>query len=103
MKKNDDNCRAMKFSKLELQIQKLIHLHQQCLEDNKQLSAKIRVLEEKTEYQKKLIAELEEKYSAVKLSQTMHSDSGNEGLKQRLDEYIAEIDKCLSVLNNKPL
>ena len=93
----------MKISKLEQQIQKLIHLHQQSLDENKQLSATNKALTEKTTYQNKLIAELEEKYKAVKLAQSIKSGGGNEELKLKIDNYIKEIDRCLTLLNNEPI
>ncbi len=85
---------------LEVKIKQLIFLYgktkqekQQALNEGQKLK---RTLAEKQE----IINSLEEKIKLIKMSKVVSSSNeDNKKTKQKINEYVREIDKCIALLN----
>ena len=80
----------IRVSKLEMQLEKQNQQYQQVCVDKEQL-----VYENK---------ELKEQIKTIKLAQSLtsgNSDQNSRHSKTKINEYIREIDKCLSLLNRE--
>jgi hypothetical protein len=93
----------MNFSVLNAHIQKLIHLHQQCIESNRLLSDENNALRKQTEHQKQLILELENSIKAKTMASALNNSDKKDALKEELERYIKEIDRCIALINSEPL
>jgi hypothetical protein len=57
-------------------------------------------LSKKLEVQNNTIQQLNEKNKVLKLSSSMQGDQGdNKAAKQKINELVREIDKCIALLN----
>ncbi len=91
-----------KLSTLDSHIEKLIHLHQQTVIENKKLVELNNSLNSKIEGQNKKLHQLDEQLNTAKLAQAIKGvdeTEGNTALKKNIDQYISEIDRCLAMLN----
>ncbi len=92
-----------KLSELHSKIEKLIHLHQQTLIENKKLVELNQSLNSKIEDQNRVLHQLNEKIKTVKLAKAISGvevSESNSDLKSKINTYIKEIDKCLVLLNH---
>ena len=92
-----------KLIALHSKIEKLIHLHQQTLTENKKLVELNQSLQLKIEDQNSVLHQLDEKIKTVKLAQVISGvepSENNSELKVKINTYIKEIDKCLTLLNH---
>ena len=91
------------FDEIKIKVEKLIHLHKDSKQENKNLSYQNHQLSQKIEEQKNKLSELENQNKLFKLGQVITSNSGTDqnsrNLKLKINEYIREIDKCLALLN----
>jgi hypothetical protein len=53
----------------------------------------------KIEEQELIIKQLKEKNSYIKISQSVKQSEGNTDVKNKIDELVREIDKCIGLLN----
>tara|TARA_B100001173_G_C15690661_1_gene421834 strand:+ start:23 stop:304 length:282 start_codon:yes stop_codon:yes gene_type:complete len=86
---------------LEVKIKKLISLYD--IERNEKISAiqDIENIKKELVNQREIINELEDKIKLVKLSKVFSSSGDdNKRNKQKINEYVREIDKCIALLNN---
>ena len=86
---------------LEAKIKKLISLYD--IERNEKISAiqDIENIKKELVNQREIINELEDKIKLVKLSKVFSSSGDdNKRNKQKINEYVREIDKCIALLNN---
>ena len=84
------------YKKLEL----LIITHQQTKEELNRSIQQVEELSKQLELQNSSIQQLEEKNKVLKLSSSIQNDSGdNKAAKQRINELVREIDKCIALLN----
>ena len=85
---------------LDVKVKKLISLYdktqqakKQCVSEREELK---KVLAEKQE----IINSLEEKIKFIKMSKVVSSSKeDNKKTKQKINEYVREIDKCIALLN----
>ena len=91
----------VKLSALDAHIEKLIHLHQQTVIENKKLVELNNSLNSKIEDQNKKLHQLDEQLNTAKLAQAIKEvdETGNSELKKNINQYILEIDRCLAKLN----
>lgn len=92
-----------KLIALHSKIEKLIHLHQQTLIENKKLVELNQSLNSKIEDQNSMLHQLDEKFKTAKLAQAISGvepSENNSDLKIKINTYIKEIDKCLTLLNH---
>ena len=80
----------IKVSKLEMQLEKQNQQYQQTYVDKEQLNSENKALKEQIK--------------TIKLAQSLttgNSDQNSRLSKTKINEYIKEIDKCLSLLNRE--
>ena len=90
------------LEELKVKVEKLINLHLELSQENKNLKHYNHELKLKAEEQKNKISELENKNKIIKLGQAMNGnglDQNPRDLKLKINEYIREIDKCLALLH----
>lgn len=92
--------------KLETTIEKAIkltELYGKSVSKNVALESEVNALKQLLEKEKSEKNELLEKIKLIKLAQNIGSsnsgDTGKEELKKKLNEYIKEIDICITMLN----
>jgi len=77
----------------------LIANHNHLINENSELKQEQKILIENLENQKKLIEQLKEKNRNLKISKSVKLEEGNEDVKNKIDELVREIDKCIGLLN----
>jgi len=94
------NNNLEQLKELKIKVEKLINLHEQLLKEHLQLQMLNNQLNQKSQRQETLIAELEEKNKVIKLANKLTgSDQNSREIKLKINEYIREIDKCLGLIN----
>lgn len=84
------------YKKLEL----LVSAHQQTRDELNRSTQKVAELNKQLDLQNSSIHQLEEKNKVLKLSSFIQNDSGdNKAAKQKINELVREIDKCIALLN----
>ena len=78
---------------------KLIAKHNDLIAENAELKTKQRNLLESLENQNKLIEQLKEKNRNLKIAKSVKLEEGNGEVKNKIDELVREIDKCIGLLN----
>lgn len=78
---------------------KLIAKHNDLIAENAELKAKQKNLLESLENQNKLIEQLKEKNRNLKIAKSVKLEEGNGEVKNKIDELVREIDKCIGLLN----
>ena len=69
--------------------------------ENEDLTKKNISLSDQINTQKNLTKDLEENNKSVKLAETMSQTMGDQdALKQQIDSYIKEIDRCIALLSD---
>ena len=80
-------------------LKKLIANHNHLIKENSELKQEQKILIENLENQKNLIEQLKEKNRNLKISKSVKLEEGNEDVKNKIDELVREIDKCIGLLN----
>ncbi len=91
-----------KISTLNAHIEKLIHLHQQSVAENKKIVELNNRLNSIIEDQSIKLHQLDEQLKQAKqaqLSRNEEKSDSNLELKNNINRYIEEIDKCLAKMN----
>jgi SMC interacting uncharacterized protein involved in chromosome segregation len=86
-------------SEIEHKIRKLIIRHQETLRQLKEQNAEIQALRKKNQEQEKIIKDLEERIRTYKLTKTIEKKEGAAEARERINELVREIDKCIGLLN----
>jgi len=71
--------------------------------ENRSLKSKIAVLEEQLDQRETAHTELEEQFEIIRMAKTMKGEDGGkeaQELKQKINEYIREIDQCLKLIGS---
>jgi len=85
---------------LEIKIKKLISLYEIEKQEKKSAIQGIENIKQELIEKKEIIKELEDKIKLVKLSRVVSSSGDdNKRTKQKINEYVREIDKCIALLN----
>lgn len=85
---------------LRSKVEKLIHLHKKSEEDKKNNFDKSLRLEKIIELKDEQIKELENKNRILRLVKSVSgTDETKTEVKQKINELVREIDKCISFLN----
>ena len=69
--------------------------------ENRSLKGKIATLEEQLSQKEEAYAGLSEQFEIIRMARSMDSKTGGEHaeeLKQKINEYIREIDQCLKLI-----
>ena len=89
-----------RIDNIQSMVDKVIGMHDVQKQENDQLKKENTDLAEQLEESKRLIQSLEEKNKTIKLAQSLsESSEGSHEMKLKINEYVREIDKCISFLN----
>ncbi|MCO4819474.1 MAG: hypothetical protein KC517_07615 [Bacteroidetes bacterium] len=90
-----------KLWNFEVSLKEMLNRLGELKTENQDLANKNESLETQLTTQKNLIKDLEENNKNVKLAETMSQSMGDqEELKQQIDNYIKEIDRCIALLSD---
>ncbi len=90
-----------KLWNFEISLKEMLNRLGELKTENQDLANKNESLETQLTTQKNLIKDLEENNKNVKLAETMSQSMGDqEELKQQIDNYIKEIDRCIALLSD---
>ena len=85
---------------LEVKIKKLISLYEKEKQERELAVNENDKLKEELDEKHKVVKSLEEKIKIIKISKLVSfSDEDNKKTKQKINEYVREIDKCIGLLN----
>ena len=85
---------------LEVKIKKFISLYDKVKQERKAAVNKNDILKKELDEKQKVVKILEEKIKVIKISKLVSSDDeDNKKTKQKINEYVREIDKCIGLLN----
>lgn len=88
--------------KIRLKVEKLINLHQTANHENQKLKKHNNELTVKIEELQNKVIKLEDQNKIIRLGKAINGsgdDQNSRNLKLKLNEYIREIDKCLTLLH----
>jgi hypothetical protein len=80
-------------------VKKLITRQKNLISENQELQEKQKSLLETLENQNKLIEQLKEKNRNLQIAKSVNLEEGNNDVKNKIDELVREIDKCIGLLN----
>ncbi len=90
------------LKKIEARADDLVKKHNQVKKNCVNLKAENEELTEKLNQKTQLLNKIEEELKALQIAKNIGSDVDNEEkkkMKKQLEQYIKEIDGCLSILN----
>ena len=88
------------IDRLHNKLESLLANYQQIKEDLNASAQKVEVLSNQLEEQNQTIQQLNEKNKVLKLSSSIQDEQGdNKAAKQKINELVREIDKCIALLN----
>ena len=89
------------IDRLQNKLERLVSKYQEVNSANLQLKEKLLSLQEQFEKEQKSVSELKEKNKILKLSVSLHGEEQDtNAARQRINELVREIDKCIALLNN---
>jgi hypothetical protein len=88
-----------RLNEIEEKVRQLIGLKNTLSDQNSGLIKKNEELLDKLEEQEQMIIELINKNNYIKISQSVKQSEGNADVKNKIDELVREIDKCIGLLN----
>ncbi|OUV76127.1 MAG: hypothetical protein CBC83_01190 [Flavobacteriales bacterium TMED123] len=85
---------------LEVKIKQLISLYSKTKQEKHQAINEAEDLKNSLAEKQEVINSLEEKIKLIKMSKVVSSSNeDNKKTKQKINEYVREIDKCIALLN----
>ncbi len=88
------------IDRLQNKLERLVSKHQEVKSANLQLKKKLLSLQEKLEKEQQSVSELKDKNKILKLSISLHGEEQDtQAARQRINELVREIDKCIALLN----
>ena len=88
-----------RLNEIEEKIRQLIAMQNSLSGQNSLLIEKNEALLRTIEEQEKMIMQLNDKNNYIKISQSVKQSEGNTDVKNKIDELVREIDKCIGLLN----
>lgn len=88
-----------RLNEIEEKIRQLIANQNSLSGQNSLLLEKNEALLRTIEEQEKMIMQLNDKNNYIKISQSVKQSEGNTDVKNKIDELVREIDKCIGLLN----
>jgi hypothetical protein len=88
-----------RLNEIEEKIRQLIAMQNSLSGQNSLLIEKNEALLGTIEEQEKMIIQLNDKNNYIKISQSVKQSEGNTDVKNKIDELVREIDKCIGLLN----
>jgi chromosome segregation ATPase len=80
-------------------LQQLLKQYQSLQKDNQRLLKENEHLKEKYDVKNEQTHQLQQKMEALKLTSVALNDDVKKDLEKRINSYLKEIDKCLTLLN----
>ena len=88
------------IDRLQNKLERLVSKHHEIKSANQQLKKKLLSLQEQFEKEQQCVLELNEKNKILKLSVSLQGDEQDtQAAKQRINELVREVDKCIALLN----
>ena len=88
------------IERLHKKLESLVANYQQLKEDLKASNQKVDVLSKQLDEHNQTIQQLNEKNKVLKLSSSIQAEQGDKkAAKQKINELVREIDKCIALLN----
>ena len=85
---------------LEIKIKRLISLYDDMKQERELAANEIEKIKKELSENREVIKSLEEKIKLIKMSKVVSSSKeGNKQTKQKINDYVREIDKCIALLN----
>ena len=85
---------------LEVKIKKLISLYTKTKEERELAVNEAERIQKDLNKKQEVIKDLEEKIKLIKMSKVVNSSKeDNKKTKQKINDYVREIDKCIALLN----
>ena len=90
------------ITQLNAKLQLLLKQYAGLVSENGQQKIKIRKLEETVEQHTKAFEKLRQEQLILKASLDVMDDAEKKKLEQKINSYVRNIDKCISLLSHKP-
>jgi regulator of replication initiation timing len=91
---------STRLSEIRIKVEKLVEENRLLKNENESMRDRIEGLERTVELQKNTLSELTEQNKLIKLAKNLApEDSDTEELKNKVNELIREIDRCIDLLN----
>jgi len=86
---------------IEKKVSKLIQLYQSVQKEKEEILTENNKLESDLSDKEKTIKRLEEKIKLLRITKSVSTqdDERNKESRQKINEYVREIDKCIALLN----
>jgi sugar-specific transcriptional regulator TrmB len=84
---------------IRIKISKLITLYDSSRKELEKLEEQKKELLSTIEEQKRTIENLNDKNNVLTIAQSVKQNEGNAKVKNKIDELVREIDKCIGLLN----
>jgi len=91
------------IKQLNIKLQQLLKQHQHIVAQNEQQAKTILQLTETAEQQKNSLEIMKQEQLILKASLDKMDDTEKKQLEQKLNRYIRNIDKCISLLSHKQI
>ncbi|MFN5218331.1 MAG: hypothetical protein ACK5CL_06150 [Sphingomonadales bacterium] len=89
-----------RLADIRVKVEKLVQENRLLKNENESMRDRIEGLERTVELQKNTLSELTEQNKLIKLAKNLApEDSDTEELKNKVNELIREIDRCIDLLN----
>ena len=87
------------IERVQQKIQRLLKQHRSLQKMNEQLRQELNILKRQRDLQMESMEELQQQLIVLKATKSELSDDEKKAFEKRLGQYIREIDRCISMLN----
>lgn len=87
-----------KLEDLEKKLEVLLKQHREQKRENQRLAEENQILNQNKKDHEKQINELQKHIILLKVSSSVHTISGPEDSKEKIDELVREINECIALL-----
>ena len=87
------------IERVQQKIQRLLKQHRSLQKMNEQLRQELNILKRQRDLQMESMEELQQQLIVLKATKSELSDDEKKTFEKRLGQYIREIDRCISMLN----
>lgn len=89
------------YYRIEYNVKAALSEMKELREENAELRSKIQSLEEKEQDLHKQIAEMTERLKLLIITKTVLNKEDKQETKKQINDWVREIDKCITLLTNK--
>lgn len=88
------------INRLQNKVERLVSEYQEVKSINTQLKHKLLTLQDQLEKKRQNVSELKDKNKILKVSASLQGEEQDtQAARQRINELVREIDKCIALLN----